>query len=154
MLIELVLGGIFLKINITKKQYAFLAEMCLLGAYVVEESKILDNEEYNEVLKYILSFGDELGYRIGENALEGLDEIASTVINEVEFKGDFLSNYNEKVFWRELALRMAARDSLDILGEDVNSSNYQEYVNIIKNLENKYFSKFQISNYSNKELPY
>lgn len=143
-----------MKINITKKQYAFFIEMCLLGAYIVEEAKIIDNEEYNDVLKYILSFGQEFGYNIDEQVLETLDQVASTVIDKFEFNGEFLSNYNEKIFWRELAVRMASRDALEMFGGDVNSTNYQEYIDARKNLEHKYFTKFEISKYSNTELPY
>lgn len=143
-----------MKINITKKQYSFFIELCLLGAYIVEEAKIIDNKEYNDVLKYILSFGHEFGYNIDEQMLETMDEIAATVIDKFEFNEEFLSSYNKKIFWRELAVRMASRDALEIFGENITSANYQEYIDIRKNLERKYFSRFEISKYSNKELPY
>lgn len=143
-----------MKVNITKKQYAFFVEMCLLGAYIIEEAKIIDNKEYNEVLKYILSFGQEFGYNIDQQALETIDEIAATVVDRFEFSEEFLSNYNEKIFWKELAARMASRDALETFGGNVTSANYQEYIDLRKNLERKYFSRFEVSKYSNKELPY
>lgn len=143
-----------MKINITKKQYAFFIEMCLLGAYIVEEAKIIDNKEYNEVLKYILSFGQEFGYNIDQQGLETIDEIAATVIDRFEIGEEVLTNYNEKIFWKELAVRMASRDALEIFGGNITSANYQQYVDLKKNLERKYFSRFEISKYSNNELPY
>lgn len=143
-----------MKINITKKQYAFFIEMCLLGAYIVEEAKIIDNKEYNDVLKYILSFGQEFGYNIDEKALEAIDEIAATVIDKFEIGEEVLSNYNQKMFWKELAIRMASRDALEMFEGNITSANYQEYIETRRILERKYLSRFEVSKYSNKELPY
>lgn len=143
-----------MKINVTKKQYIILKEMCLLGAYIIEESKIIEDEEYSEFLKYILSAGGDLSDTLKNNIIEAMDEVASTIIKEVEFKGDFLANYNERIFWKELASRMATRDAIELIGEEIGTKNYKEFVSKKNNLEKKYFAKFEKSNYSNKELPY
>lgn len=141
-------------LNFTKKQYEYLVEMCLLGAYIIEESKIEVSHDYKNVLNNILLSSDETGMETSEYALNGMEELASTVIDNMNFNEDFLSNYNERSFWKELAVRMAARDALEELDHDINERNFSSYLRLRDEYEKKYIEKFDIDNYNNIELPY
>lgn len=143
-----------MKINLTKKQYRYLVEICLLGAYMIEQSKIIEDSDYNNFLKYILSFKEEFGLELDGNLLQGVEQIASTTMKEMEFKEDFLGSYNEKVFWKELASRLASRDALHQLGDEIDEFNFASYVDLKNTLEKKYLERFELSNYDSNELPY
>lgn len=143
-----------MKLNITKRQYKYLLEICLFGVYIIEESKIEVGDEYKELLKYILFLGEDPSFKIDENILEGINEVASTVIEHIEVKEDFISQYNERTFWKELAIRMAARDAIEELGDNITEENFSEYIKVKEKYEKKYIEKFNIQLYNNKELPY
>ncbi|GIM29449.1 hypothetical protein CPJCM30710_21150 [Clostridium polyendosporum] len=143
-----------MKINLTKRQYRYLVEICLLGAYMIEQSKIIEDSDYNNFLKYILSFSNDFKFEIDGDLLQGVEQIASTTIKEIEFKEDFVGSYNEKVFWKELASRLASKDALHQLGDEITEFNYASYVDLKNTLEEKYLERFELSHYDNNELPY
>lgn len=143
-----------MRVNVTKREYKYLVEMCLIGAYIIEESKIEVSDEYRELLKQILFSSEESNFRSNESIFNGMEEIASTVIDNVNFNEDFLSNYNERNFWKQLAMKMAARDALEDLEHNINEENFTSYIRLKEKYEKKYIEKFDVDNYNNIELPY
>lgn len=143
-----------MKLNITKKQYKYLLQICLFGVYIIEESKIEVGDEYKELLKYILFLRENSSFKIDENILEGINEVASTLIEHIEVKENFISQYNERTFWKELAIRMAARNAIEELGDNITEENFSEYIKVKEKYEKKYIEKFNVELYNNKELPY
>lgn len=143
-----------MNLSFSKTQYKYLVEMCLIGAYIIEESKIEVSQEYRELVNHILFSSEKSSLNKNESFLCGMEEIASTVTDNVNFNEDFLSNYNERNFWRQLAIRMAARDALEDLNNEINEKNYSSYLRLKAEYEKKYIEKFDIDNYNNIELPY
>ena len=143
-----------MKLNFTKKEYRYLVEICLLGSYIIEQSNIDVSEDYRELLKHILFSGDSINLKINDEVLEGMEQIASTVIKNMNFSEEFLDCYNERVFWNGLATRMASRDALEELGNDVTEENFSEFLRLKSKYEKKYIEKFVADNYNNRGLPY
>ncbi|MPQ44085.1 hypothetical protein [Clostridium tarantellae] len=141
-----------MRINFTKKQYETLLEMCLLGAYIIEESTLEVDDNYNEFLKYILEFNDNL--RTNEKVFNNFNNLASILINNMDFKEEFLAKYNERTFWKELSSRLAARDALEEIGEELKVEDYNKYLKIKNKYEKKYEEQFNIDKYNNIKLPY
>lgn len=102
-----------MKINITKKQYAFLIKMLYLGGWMINAIKLPDdrNKEVDEAFSYMLSFAKEFGMEDMVNKDE--DEFSgSRKLEEDELIETSRENYNEENFWDELIHRMAERDFL------------------------------------------
>lgn len=143
-----------MRVSFTKKQFKLLSEMCLIGAYILEETKIIECEECEELLKYILSYSKDHGLEINEEELEGVELVAATVLRETEEGNSVIKKYNEKIFWDELALMLASRDTIEELGEEINDGNYNLFMDTQKKLYDGYIEKFKLSNYDTMELPY
>lgn len=142
--------------NLRKKDFEIIKELSLLGAHIAMEMNKGLSEEQNEALFTLIS-------RCGN---EVLDEKGNV---EYDFDIDYkiIENYNELVFWKELAKKLAARDTLEDFTEGINQNNFDKYEKIKEMYENSYLEKFKVSKlyldlhdkkkelkFDNKLLPY
>lgn len=101
-----------MKINITKKQYLALIELIYLGDFMVNGIRVGDDqvEEYNDLREYIYSFAKQMGY---DHLIEK-DSANGKYYETREFEDGIVSEYkkeyDEDVFWTELAYKLGMRD--------------------------------------------
>jgi hypothetical protein len=103
-----------MKINFTKKEYQTLVEMLLVADWVIrsdEEEPRAETEPYGALRKKVLSHFREMGMGEDFQYDQQADEYFET--SEYEARAPhvrFLSEYDERMFWSQLADRLAARD--------------------------------------------
>lgn len=102
-----------MKINITKKQYLSLIELIFLGDFMVNGIRVGDEQvkEYDELKNYLFSYAKKMGY---ENLIEPgtkKNEYYETREFEDGVAFKYIHDYDEEIFWTELASRLAFRDA-------------------------------------------
>lgn len=120
--------------NLRKKDFEIIKELSLLGAYIKSRVyKGISDEEEEALFNLISRCGDEV-----------IDETGNSEY-DMNVDNALLVEYNELVFWEELAKKLAARDTLEELGEKINTENVEEYKNLKEENEQKYLKIFKIS---------
>ena len=103
-----------MKINFTKKEYQTLVEMLLVADWVItghEEEEREETKPYKELRKKVLSYHKEMGMAKAFEYSPEHDEYFETAAYEVSGPHmRFIDEYDEQVFWEELATRLAERD--------------------------------------------
>ena len=103
-----------MKINFTKKEYQTLVEMLLVADWVIrsdEDDPREETEPYAALRKKVLAHFKEMGMGEDFQYDQQADEYFET--SEYEARAPhvrFLSEYDERIFWSQLADRLAARD--------------------------------------------
>jgi hypothetical protein len=103
-----------MKINFTKKEYQTLVEMLLVADWVItghEEEERETTKPYKELRKKVLSHHKEMGMADAFEYSPEHDEYFETAAYEANGPHmRFIDEYDEQVFWEELATRLAHRD--------------------------------------------
>ena len=100
-----------MKINFTKKQYEQLLDIVYLGDWIANSIRVGDEQlkEYNQIFQYVGSFAKEFNQEDKVEYSRKYDEYHPT--NEYAEKlYPIVEDYDDFVFWQELADRLAARD--------------------------------------------
>lgn len=120
--------------NLRKRDFDIIKELSLLGAHMMNQSKNGLPPEHREALYNLLS-------RCGN---EIIDEDGNTEYNyNLDF--ELIDRYEEISFWISLSKKLAARDTLRELGQQVNEGNFKKYERIRKEYEDEYLEKFNIA---------
>ncbi len=103
-----------MKINFTKKEYQTLVEMLLLADWVITAHEEVEQEEtrpYRELRKKVLAHHKEMGMAEAFKYSPEDDEYFETTAYEASAPHmRFIEEYDEQVFWEELANRLAEQD--------------------------------------------
>ena len=103
-----------MKINLTKKEYQTLVEVLLVADWVItghEEEEREATKPYNELRKKVLSHHKEMGMAEAfEYSPEHDDYFETAAYEEQAPHMRFIEEYDEQVFWIDLASRLAHRD--------------------------------------------
>ena len=103
-----------MKINFTKKEYQTLVEMLLVADWVItghEEEEREATKPYKELRKKVLSQHKEMGMEDAFEYSPEHDDYFETAAYEEEAPHmRFIDEYDEQVFWIDLANRLAHRD--------------------------------------------
>ena len=119
--------------NLRKKDFEIIKELSLLGAYIKSRVfKGISEEEEEALFNLISRCGDEI---IDETGNSEYDMNVDNVL---------LAEYNELIFWEVLAKKLAARDTLEELGEKINLDNIDIYKNLKEENERKYLKIFKV----------
>lgn len=119
--------------NLRKRDFEIIKELSLLGAYIKSRVyKGISEEEEEALFNLISRCGDEV-----------IDETGNSEY-DMNVDNILLLEYNELIFWEELAKKLAARDTLEELGERINIENIEEYKNLKEENERKYLKIFKI----------
>ena len=119
--------------NLRKKDFEIIKELSLLGAYIKSRVyKGISEEEEEALFNLISRCGDEI-----------IDETGNSEY-DMNVDNALLAEYNELIFWEELAKKLAARDTLEELGEKINLDNIEVYKNLKEENERKYLKVFKI----------
>ena len=111
-----------MEIKLTKEQYENLIKLVYLGNWMVNAIR-LENErvkKYDEIEQYIFSFAKDIGL---EKYIE-FDETNNQFFPTREFDEDpeiekYKEEYDNEVFWQELADRLGTRDFIRKYGKEV-----------------------------------
>lgn len=129
--------------KMTRRQYEIIKELSLLGAAIMMEVPNGLAEEQQEALENLISMCG--GAELNEDG---------DCIFEYSFNERNIELYNEMIFWRELAEKLASRDTLRDMGETITEYNIDRYEKIRKEYLDRYLDEFKQSKYSTKLLPY
>lgn len=101
-----------MKINFTKKEYRKLIDLIHLGDMVVNGIRTGDDmiEEYQELREYIYSFSKQMGCEDIIQFDKQFNQHFETRDYDESQVNDYLEEYNNEVFWTEIASRLAMRD--------------------------------------------
>ena len=103
-----------MKIELTGEQYRRLVELVYLGNWVINSHRSGDEmlKEYEEFEKYVYTLSE----KFGANDLVDYDrEVREYFPSEEldEHMLDLVDEYDDFVFWEELALRLGERDIIE-----------------------------------------
>lgn len=139
-----------------KEHFEIIKELSLLGAHMLMETNKELTEKQEEALFSLIS-------RCGNEIINDDGELDYNYNIDIKI----IEQYNEIAFWRELAKKMAARDTLEALGEEINENNFSKFEEYKNKCERMYIEKFKLTesylnlknkkygvNFDNKFLPY
>ncbi len=110
-----------MKIRFTKDQYKNLIKLVYLGNWMINAVRLIDNQikKYNDLEQYILSFAKEFGLEKYIEFDEEYEKFISTIdIEEDPELEEYRNDYDEEVFWQEMAIRLGSRDFVRQYGEE------------------------------------
>lgn len=108
-----------MRIEFTEKQFFSLLKILYLGTWMTDAFNPESSGEFDEVEQHVLSFAKDLG--LEDHVL--YDEKMKIYAYTVEFEKSTgvtqtINQYDEDVFWYELAHRMGERDFLRAYGAE------------------------------------
>lgn len=110
-----------MKINFTKKEYPLLLEMLTMANWMLHSHCISDDsrqKEHDKLRNKILSHYEEFAAGDLVEAGDKPDEYYETNKLMDHVHSNFISSYDEEMFWDELIDRLAMRDVVSSIGED------------------------------------
>lgn len=133
-----------MKINFTKKQFKTLIDLVYTGEMIINGNRIPDKviEEYDELQQYIYSFAKEMGY---EDLIEYNKEYNGYYeTRKYDESGiyDFIVEYDNNVFWDELASNLAKRDIANKYRDEIDNMEHEDVVTAIWTREDEYSEEF------------
>jgi hypothetical protein len=145
-----------MEIKLTKEQYESLLKLVYLGNWMINAIRLEDDrvKKYDEIEQYIFSFAKDAGL---EKYIE-FDKEYNKFFPTREFEEDpelerYREEYEDEVFWDELADRLGARDFIREYGmEAIEKMDPEE--RFIKEQEFiiKYEEEFEKNGLANLEL--
>jgi len=121
-----------MKLKLTKEQYESLLKLVYLGNWMINAVRSGAEgdeqiEKYNEMEQYIFSFAKGAGL---EKYIE-FDKKYNKFFPTFDFEEDpeiekFRQDYNDEIFWQELADRLGTRDFIREYGEEAIEKMSQE----------------------------
>lgn len=108
-----------MKIFFSKQQFQSLLRLAYLGEWLAHACDTGGEEpdDLSEIEQYLMSFAHDFGL---DDIIEH-DSDTETYYPTVEFEESlsrYIDDYNDDIFWEELAHRLAARDFLEFYGQD------------------------------------
>ncbi|WP_297519626.1 hypothetical protein [uncultured Clostridium sp.] len=120
--------------NLRKKDFEIIKRISLLGAHIKNKvNKGISEAEEEALFNLISKCGDEAINEVGNLGYD------------MDIDNDLINEYNELVFWEVLAKKLAARDTLEELGEVINQNNFEVYETTRRGYEEQYLKKFNFS---------
>lgn len=108
-----------MKINFTKAEYHLLVEMLTIADWVMHSECMNDeilHKKHHELRNRILSYYKEFGAEsIVDSGLEKGEFYETDELLDHVHK-NFMSNYNNGIFWDELSYKLARRDVIKEVG--------------------------------------
>lgn len=114
-------GGVWMKVNITKKEYRTLLDMLGIANWVLHAHRNEDaprTAPYRELEQKFFKLAADFGFE----SLFVYDEEEGRYFPTPEFDEEgpmltFMDEYNDETFWKELVERLAMRDVLSHIGQ-------------------------------------
>ncbi|MCC5894091.1 MAG: hypothetical protein JJU16_01385 [Alkalibacterium sp.] len=144
-----------MKINLTKNQYRSLIDLVHLGDMMVNGIRTTDKiEEYEELREYIYSFAKQMGCGdcIKYDAKYGMHfETRDFETGKIE---EYISEYDNEVFWTELPSRLADRDIIRLQKLTGEITDREERLRKVWAKEEEYQVEFENNGLENVEVKF
>lgn len=144
-----------MKINLTKKQYRSLIDLVHLGDMMVNGIRTTDKvEEYEELREYIYSFAKQMGYEdiVKYDAKYGMHfETRDFETGKIQ---EYISEYDNEVFWTELPSRLADRDMIRLQKLTGELTDREEWLRKVWAKEEEYQIEFETNGLENVEVKF
>lgn len=138
--------------NLKKSDFEIIKELSLLGAHLIMETSNGLTKEQMDALYNLMS-------KCGE------DSSSDSYVQEFDYDVDeeIIYRYDEMSFWKTLAKKLAARDTLEELGDEISVGNFNKYEELRRSYEEMYLERFKVKkaktknnviNFNDKLLPY
>jgi len=148
-----------MEIKLTKEQYENLLKLVYLGNWMVNAIRSGAEgdeqiEKYNEIEQYIFSFAKEAGL---EEYIE-FDEKYNRFFPTADFEEDpeiekYLQDYNDEIFWQELADKLGTRDFIREYGKEaIDKMDQEERFIKLQEFIIKYEEEFEENGIENLEI--
>lgn len=145
-----------MKINFTKKEYRTLVDLIFLGDMVVNGIRVGDDnvKEYEELREYIYSFAKQMGCEdIIQFDKEFNQHFETREYDESKVQ-DYLTEYDNEVFWSEISSRLAMRDIDRTQRISAEEHEPQEVIKKIWSREEVYLKEFEKNGLKNVNVDF
>lgn len=145
-----------MKINFTKKEYRTLVDLIFLGDMVVNGIRVGDDnvKEYEELREYLYSFAEQMGC---EDIIQ-LDKQFNQHFETREYEEgkvqDYLKEYDNEIFWNEMASRLAMRDIERTQRISAEELDHQEMIKNVWSREETYLEEFEKNGLKNVNVEF
>lgn len=144
-----------MKINLTKKQYRSLIDLVHMGDMMVNGIRTTDKvEEYEELREYIYSFAKQMGCEdiVKYDAKYGMHfETRDFETGKIQ---EYISEYDNEVFWTELPSRLADRDIIRLQKLTGELTDREEWLRKVWAKEEEYQIEFETNGLENVEVKF
>ena len=136
-----------MNVSLTEREYRLLLDLVLAADWVIHGHRTdepAEAEPYRMVLQKLLSLAPEFGLGDLVEIDERHNQYRPTRKLEKETGAwALLDEYDDRVFWEELIVRLAERDVASMPGKaDVASMSGEDYERLVAPLEEKYAGEF------------
>lgn len=142
-----------MKINFTKKQYLQLLKIAFLGEFIVNGSKIGEDErdqEIQDIASFIYSHAKDFGYEKYVKEYSDSHEIAPPYDQELY---EYIHEYCEDEFWEMLIDRLARKNFIKQYGIDaINNMTTEERMEKEQPFMDKYYEEISINGLRNIDI--
>jgi len=130
-----------MKINITKKIYGQLLDLCYIARWMNDTIKDPSPGRFEEIEQYLLSLAKEFGFEkaVAFDKQQGKYSLTRDFVEQSDLI-PFIDAYDNNIFWEELVYRLGWRDVLRAYSEEKLSALSEE--------ERKQLSEVYIDRYA------
>lgn len=141
-----------MKIFFSKKEYRLLVDMISLADWMIFANETPDNKksnniQYRELINKIYSYSKDMQCNDCIQKFEDDDKYYTSDEHTEEMHEKFVEDYDNEVFWSELASRLAKRDLVKEfgLGKCAEMDRGERFTRLCR-LEEKYQEEFDTNN--------
>lgn len=145
-----------MKINFTKKEYRTLVDLIFLGDMVVNGIRVGDDnvKEYEELREYLYSFAEQMGCEDIIQFDKQFNQHFETREYEEGKVQDYLKEYDNEIFWNEMASRLAMRDIERTQRISAEELDHQEMIKNVWSREETYLEEFEKNGLKNVNVEF
>ena len=138
-----------MKINFTKKEYQLLVTMIEIADWVMNAfhpNDRVDTKDHRSLRNKILAHADEMGMK-GCYKKDGDTYYETVEYEENSEHYNFIDEYDDELFWKQLVTRLAERDYVQQYGDE--EMDFETRTLRVVEIEKKYaveINKFGLSN--------
>ena len=138
-----------MKINFTKKEYQLLVTMIEIADWVMNAfhpNDRVDTKDHRSLRNKILAHADEMGMK-GCYKKDGNTYYETVEYEENSEHYNFIDEYDDELFWKQLVTRLAERDYVQQYGDE--EMDFETRTLRVVEIEKKYaveINKFGLSN--------
>jgi len=132
-----------LQLNVTPTEFAEMLRLAYLGEWVVNSQHAGEHQDERaaRALQLLLALGERLSPDVIDRDAETGQFFVRPELAE-RWQDEYVADYDDHIFWQELAERLAERDLAAQLGVDVTELDVEEQVAELRPLRERYWREF------------